>query len=131
MPIRPENITRYPADWPAISWTIRWIRALGRCECRGECGRPALHLDRTGPFGRCRNVNGGRAFGTGTTVVLTVAHLDHTPENCDPANLRAMCAGCHLAYDGPHHAQTRSTTRTRARAAAGELPLPFAEVMAR
>lgn len=23
--------------------------------------------------------------------MLTVAHLDHTPENCDPENLRAMC----------------------------------------
>jgi len=27
----------------------------------------------------------------GAKVVLTVAHLGHTPENCDPANLRAWC----------------------------------------
>jgi len=46
-------------------------------------------------------------------VVLTVAHLDHTPENCDEANLKAMCQRCHLAYDGPHHAQTRTAARAR------------------
>jgi len=40
-------------------------------------------------------------------VVLTVAHLDHQPENCDPANLMAMCQACHLAYDRDHHADTR------------------------
>jgi hypothetical protein len=60
--------------------------------------------------------------------VLTVAHLDHTPENVHPANLRAMCQGCHLRYDRDHHAETRSATRTRIRTAAGEIPLPFAEV---
>lgn len=120
MPIRPENLVRYPTDWPVISWTIRWIRALGRCECHGQCGRPAYHLD---PLGRCENLNGAPAVGTGSTVVLTVAHLDHTPENCDPANLRAMCQGCHLHYDRDHHAETRSTTRTLSRAAAGELTL--------
>jgi 5-methylcytosine-specific restriction endonuclease McrA len=34
-------------------------------------------------------------------VVLTVAHLDHQPENCDPDNLMAMCQRCHNAYDAP------------------------------
>jgi hypothetical protein len=46
-------------------------------------------------------------------VFLTVAHLDHTPENCGLGNLRAMCQGCHLAYDTDHHAQTRVETRAR------------------
>ncbi len=108
MPIRPENRLRYPVEWPLTSWTIRWIRALGRCECRGECGRPSNHLDIPG---RCVNQNGHPACGTGSTVVLTVAHLDHTPENCHPANLRAMCQGCHLHYDRDHHAETRRHTR--------------------
>lgn len=106
MPIRPENLSRYPADWPAISWVIRWIRALGRCECRGECGRPAEHL----AIGRCFSLNGGLTYG-GSTIVLTVAHLDHTPENVHPANLRAMCQACHLRYDRDHHAETRRHTR--------------------
>ena len=108
MPIRPENRDRYPADWKAISYRIRTERAKGRCECTGECGRPDWHLNPTD--GRCENVNGGHAIGTGSRVVLTVAHLDHTPENCDDANLKAMCQGCHLHYDREHHAETRSRT---------------------
>ena len=67
-PIRPENRDRYPADWKQISIRIRRDRAEGRCECRGECGR-GTHA------GRCPNVNGGEAYGTGSKVVLTVAHL--------------------------------------------------------
>ena len=51
---------------------------------------------------------------TGSRVVLTVAHLDHTPENCEPANLRAMCQRCHLTYDAKHHAQTSYRTRKAA-----------------
>lgn len=126
MPIRPENRVRYPADWPVISWVIRWVRALGRCECRGECGYDLVnhppHLD---PLGRCGAENGQPNPLTGSTVVLTVAHLDHTPENCHPANLRAMCQGCHLRYDRHHHAETARTTRARRLVAAGVLPLPL------
>lgn len=116
MPIRPENRGRYPADWKAISWRIRNERAKGRCECDGRCGRPIEHLDTAD---RCRNVNGGLAYGTGSRVVLTVAHLDHRPENCADENLMAMCQGCHLHYDRDHHAETRKVT-ARAEAAALE-----------
>ena len=56
-------------------------------------------------------------------IVLTVAHLDHTPENCDPANLKAMCQGCHLHYDRDHHAETRARTRAAALAEAGQLAI--------
>lgn len=104
MPIRPENRDRYPVDWPLLSGRIRFGRAGGRCECTGECGR-GTHA------GRCPNRHGEAAYGTGSRVVLTVAHLDHAPEHCDPANLRAMCQGCHLHYDRDHHAQTRAATR--------------------
>lgn len=116
MPIRPENRDRYPKDWPAISLRIRTERAGGRCECEGECGR-GTHT------GRCPNVNGGTAYGTGSRVVLTVAHLDHTPEHCGDDNLRAMCQGCHLHYDREHHRQTSAATRRAALADAGQLTL--------
>lgn len=102
-PIRPENRNRYPADWPAISLSIK-ERAGWLCECLGECGR-GTHA------GRCPNRHGAPAYGTGSKVVLTTAHLDHTPENCNPGNLRAMCQGCHLHYDRDHHAATRAATR--------------------
>jgi len=104
MPIRPENVARYPADWPEISRRIRFERAGGRCECLGECGRNT-HT------GQCPNRHGDPAYGTGSRVVLTVAHLDHTPENCEDSNLKAMCQGCHLHYDREHHAQTSYRTR--------------------
>lgn len=115
-PIRPENRDRYPDDWPAISRRIRFDRAGGRCECRGECGR-GTHA------GRCPNRHGQPAYDTGSTVVLTTAHLDHTPENCAPTNLRAFCQGCHLHYDRDHHAATRARTRRAALEATGQLPL--------
>jgi 5-methylcytosine-specific restriction endonuclease McrA len=55
-----------------------------------------------------------------TTIVLTTAHLDHRPENCARANLKALCQRCHLRYDAAHHAETRQITR---RTAGGQLQL--------
>jgi hypothetical protein len=112
-PIRAENRDRYPRNWAALSRWVKVDRAGGRCECEGECGRGTHD-------GRCPNVHGEPAYGTGSKVVLTTAHLDHTPENSDPTNLRAMCQGCHLHYDRDHHAETRRATRA---AAAGLMPL--------
>lgn len=108
MPIRPENRGRYPDDWPEITRRIKVDRAQGRCECNGECGRPEWHLSRDG---RCANRHGEPALGTGSRVVLTTAHLNHTPEDCADENLKAMCQGCHLHYDREHHAATRAATR--------------------
>lgn len=87
MPIRRENRARYPRDWKTISLRIR-ARAEGRCE-----GSPA--------FPDCRAENGKAHPVTGSIVVLTVAHLDHQPENCGDDNLRAMCQRCHNTYDAP------------------------------
>lgn len=109
MPIRPENKDRYPENWPEISKAIK-ERAGGQCECLGECGR------RTHDGSRCPNVHGQPAYGTGSTVVLTTAHLDHQPEHCDPANLRALCQACHNSYDAPHRAETRRETKAAERA---------------
>jgi hypothetical protein len=116
MPISAENRARYPKDWKSISLAIR-DRAGGRCECIGECG---LHRTTPGPR-RCIEVNGKTASWAKGKVVLTVAHLDHTPENCDPLNLKAMCQRCHLRYDRHHHAQNSRRTRDRKR---GQSSLP-------
>ena len=92
MPISPENRARYPTNWKAISLARR--QAAGwRCE-----GSPA--------YPECRAENGMEHPVTGSKVVLTVAHLDHTPENVDPENLRAWCQRCHLTYDAKHHGQS-------------------------
>jgi len=83
--------------------------------------RPAAHLAEDG---RCRNVHGAPAFGTGSKVVLTVAHLDHVPEHNERSNLMVACQGCHLHYDREHHAQTRASRLERA----GQLRLDPDEV---
>lgn len=123
MPVRPENRGRYPADWPAISHRIRFVRAGGRCECRGECGRPETHLAEDG---RCW-VEHRDLLPSGRVAILTTAHRDHTPEHCEDANLFAACQGCHLHYDRAHHAETARATAAAARAAAfvlaGQQPL--------
>jgi hypothetical protein len=97
VPIRPENRDRYPRDWPEIS---RRVRARANWQCEGS---PA--------FPDCRAWNGEPHPETGSIVVLTVAHLDRTPENCSDENLRAMCQRCHLTYDGKQHAQNRIRDR--------------------
>lgn len=102
MPIRESQKARYPKDWKQISTAIK-VRAGWQCECDGRCGRGTHE-------GRCPNSHGSPAYGSGSTVVLTTAHLDHTPENCVDSNLMAMCQGCHLHYDREHHAQTRRAT---------------------
>lgn len=85
MPIRPENRARYPRDWKVISLQVR--EAAGwRCE-----GSPA--------YPDCRAANGEPHPSTGSKVVLTVAHLDHQPDNCARENLKAWCQRCHNTYD--------------------------------
>jgi len=106
MPIKPENRARYPKDWKAISQRIR-ARSGGVCECVGECG---LHRENPGPR-RCTETNGAEAKWAKGKIVLTVAHLNHLPEDCRPENLKAMCQRCHLRYDHDHHQRNAAQTR--------------------
>lgn len=50
-----------------------------------------------------------KGFPTITTIVLTVAHLDHDKTNHDVKldRLRAWCQRCHLNYDRPRHIENR------------------------
>lgn len=103
MPIKAENKARYPQDWLKISRRIRDERAQCRCECAGEC--------RLSHGGRCEEQHLMDAITFKGRVILTVAHLDHTPENCADDNLRAFCQACHLRYDAKHHADNARKTR--------------------
>lgn len=96
-PISRENAARYPSDWRAISDRIK-RRAGWRCE--GVPGQPP-----------CGAAHGARHPITGSVVVLTVAHLDHQPENCADDNLRALCQRCHNRYDQPHRKANAAATR--------------------
>jgi 5-methylcytosine-specific restriction endonuclease McrA len=88
MPILAANKGRYPVEWAALS---HWVRFLAGWSCQF-----------------CGAANRAPHPVTGSKVVLTVAHLDHVPENCAPDNLRALCQRCHLAYDREHHRVTRA-----------------------
>jgi 5-methylcytosine-specific restriction endonuclease McrA len=141
MPIRSENRKRYPADWPAIRARIL-ARADHRCE---RCGVKNHTLGGRLPSGVfCAAMptgdNGLRntwpkpgehaacwiaATGKPRTmrivrIVLTIAHLDHTPENCDPANLQALCQQCHNRLDAKMRAAGLKARR-RSAAAANDL----------
>ena len=140
MPIRPENVARYPKDWPQISQQIRQ-RARNKCEWCGvhngqlggrtatgawcpahatgtNAGRTPSGLDwpPEGEAAWCTAPGGESVMLRIVRIVLTVAHLDHTPENCEPENLKALCQRCHNIYDAPHR---RAGIMARARAALG------------
>lgn len=109
-PIRASERARYPKDWKARSARIRQ-RAGWRCECHGECG---LHPPNPLPR-RCEELHGEPAKWARGTVILTVAHLNHEPEDCRDENLRAFCQRCHLRYDTDHHQRHAAATRRAAK----------------
>lgn len=124
MPIKPENKSRYPADWKQIREQIL-ARAHGRCEWPG-CNakhRTIGFWETDGSFQPLTDRLWEAGYRPGSTVattrgdfkvlqiVLTIAHLDHQPENCADDNLRAWCQRHHLAYDAKHHAMTAARTR--------------------
>lgn len=116
MPIKPENKERYPENWSKISLEVR-DDAGWRCECQGECGHE--HRLEMASI-RCKAEQDEPHPVTGSRVVLTVAHLDHQPENCERSNLRALCQRCHLAYDKEQHALSRAETKRKKEEAAGQ-----------
>ncbi len=142
MPIKPENKARYPENWKQIREAIL-ERANNCCE---QCKVPnGWRIARgVGPFAGTYQVEDANVYCAETgeyiarvrmseyqvktmvTIVLTIAHLDHIPENCDgmdkggpvlpieQSNLRALCQMHHLRHDAKHHAETARQTRRAA-----------------
>lgn len=136
MPIKPENKNLYPSDWPDISARIRtrdknrckfckvrqyavgWRDKDGRFYPLGgnvmlEDYGQGIDAETGGrlTFKKAREIaihqtemswDGTRYI----VIVLTVAHLDHNPENCTDENLAALCQWCHNRYDRSHRNQT-------------------------
>jgi 5-methylcytosine-specific restriction endonuclease McrA len=107
--------SRYPKNWKQIRKAIL-ARAGNCCE---ECG-----IANGAPIPRTTSTQGsmfpppppatdlfGDPLQRVSRVVLTIAHLDHTPENCGPENLKALCQRCHLAYDLDYHVEESHKTR--------------------
>jgi hypothetical protein len=132
MPIKAENKKRYPVDWPAISLAAK-ERAGWRCQHPGCTARQYsvgvwegrdffFELCQEPSYAEARQRAADESFarnGDGPApadekiivIVLTVAHLNHQPEDCQRH---------HLAYDHDHHRATAWATR---RARAGTLEL--------
>jgi len=96
----PMDLSRYPADWKAISLRIR--------EREGWCCK------------WCLAKNGEPHPITGSIVVLTVAHLKPPKSDCSDENLVALCQRCHLNYDRADHIRHARENR-RAKRAVGDL----------
>jgi len=95
MPIRPENKSRYPADWKLRSYFVRVIRGKNRCEwCGARNGEPH-------PI-------------TGSKVVLTTAHVfDDRPEASGLLNLAGLCQRCHNRHDAKDRQRRRRERRMK------------------
>lgn len=148
MPIRPELRHHYTGPaWKAVRERIL-ARADNKCEACGApnrvvvtriCGwwrSPADHLwrhaDVDGEIIDWHLPAAAEAFERPATgearaveIVLTIAHLNHTPGDNRDANLAAYCQWCHFAHDQALHvANSRATRQARKDAARPLLWLP-------
>lgn len=113
----PMDRSRYPDNWEEIAFEVK-SEANWMC---ADCGRPCRPPGQSWPefafyvaeLGYWKDLDHPQRF------TLTVAHLDQNPSNNDPANLRSLCAGCHLRHDAPYREANRQAKRERA----GQLPL--------
>lgn len=136
MPVKAENRARYPKDWPQIAEGVK--AAAGWCceQCgvaHGEVVERGMDdgvkvFRRASMSAYCPSIDAETGLPVPSTsidtfeplrqtrIIITVAHLDHQPENVERGNLKALCQRCHLAYDARHHAQSAAQTRRRGRA---------------
>ncbi len=112
MPIKPENKKLYPKNWKQIREAIL-KRANNKCEFCGVENHTEGYRDKDGNFIKSTGMQQEADELDGEKIiriVLTIAHLDHNPQNCDPNNLRALCQKCHNIYDKEHRKETRAKT---------------------
>lgn len=114
----PMDRKLYPPNWGAIARAIK-TEVDWRCEF---CGRPCLRPGESPPdfmqricttedLKTCPVVMEYRAFPR--RFLLTVAHLNHIPADCDRDNLKALCAPCHCRYDLKQMGRKRWLKRER------------------
>lgn len=128
----PIDLSRYPKNWRAIATEVK-NRADWHCEnCQRPCRRPGESWDdleaRVENRWKVYEKIDTEEFGVVEVpkfnrFTLTVAHLNHIPEDCRLENLRALCSVCHLRYDARHHARSRSGNKHRERESQGQLQL--------
>ena len=126
----PMNRSLYPKDWDAIATAIKQAAGWTCQNCGRPCRKPSESWDdfvdrlpeewRLNAFDEVSDDESGEwgAVPRPQRFTLTVAHLNHKPEDCRPENLRAWCSGCHCRYDAPMKA-----AKAKARKRKGQLDL--------
>lgn len=131
MPIKDKSL--YPKDWKAISERIR-ERDGQKCKFCGAPNHGYIMRSEVDPSrwcmddpetSGCLTYNGelykwSEAPSEYNTVkmikvVLTVAHLDHNPQNNKDDNLVSLCQRCHLRYDHKQHLGNSRVTRAESK----------------
>jgi len=109
---------QYPKNWKTVIVPRIRARSGDRCECTGQCG--AVHVqDDNNPL-RCEKRNGDIIISDKKepsqwgSVVLTVMHLNHQPDDCRDENLLHGCQACHNRYDAPVRAANLKARRMAA-----------------
>lgn len=113
MPIRPENKKLYPKNWKQIRNDIL-KRANNKCEFCGVDNYAEGYRDKNGNFIKSEGMQQEADILDGEKIiriVLTVAHLDHNPQNNDYNNLKALCQRCHLRHDIEQHRESRKNNK--------------------
>ncbi len=104
---------RYPEDWDIIALGVKddadWC-----CEqCRRPCRRPNESVEDL--FKRILvwrpDFKPAEYHAAPRRWLLTVAHLDQRPENCEQENLKALCVVCHLRHDRKFRSKQRHLKR--------------------
>ena len=132
----PWNRKLYPSDWETIA---RSIKTASNWTCQG-CGRPCRRPGES-DFELCDRITEHFPQWEDDLAVtiddpeqgpidvlklgrftLTVAHLNHIPQDCRPENLRALCAPCHCRMDLKAMATKRRLKAERL----GQLQIPLA-----
>ncbi|OUC15644.1 MAG: hypothetical protein B0A82_05825 [Alkalinema sp. CACIAM 70d] len=109
----PMDRTLYPRDWDTIA---RAIKDAANWTCQG-CGRPCRRPGESDMELCDRIIDHFPQWEDDLAVTiddpeqgpidvlklgrftLTVAHLNHIPQDCRPENLKALCAPCHCRMD--------------------------------
>ena len=93
----PMDKRLYPTNWDAIAQAVK-AEAGWCCE---QCGQPCREPGEAWiDFLKRMNWSIAQAIAARPgCYVLTVAHLDHVPQNIERKNLKAWCAPCHCRYD--------------------------------
>lgn len=117
--IKPENRNLYPPrkEWLAIRAEVLDREGNACAFCRVENGalgyrqEDGRFIDLAGLVVDSKNARRNGLI----RIVLTVAHLDHNPQNNGAPgarpNLAALCQRCHLRHDLKHHRDNSRKTR--------------------